>query len=115
MHRRVLIAVSALLACLAAGCTSMRTVQTPEPREAVAVLAPGDTVQLVMADGSKLRLTVAAIEADELVGTRGERVAIDDLHIVSVRRFDSGKSAVAAFGTVVLAVSAAAIALLAGS
>jgi hypothetical protein len=110
--RRLVLSVLVLL--LLGGCTSMRTVQTPDPREAVKVLSVGDTVQVVMADSQKLRFRIAGIEEDYLVSTKGERVAIDDMRIVSVRRFDQGNSAVATYGTLVLGVAVAAIILYAG-
>ena len=94
---------------VAAGCTSMRTIENPDPRAAAAVLAVGDTVQVITKNGGKLRFTIAAIEADALIGTRDERVSIDEIHIVSVKRFDDRKSAVTAYGILALGISVAAI------
>jgi hypothetical protein len=102
----------ALLPQLACGCTSMRPVPTPDPRAAVATLSDGDTVRVVTSDNRTLQFRIASIQDGTLIGTQGERVAIDDIHMVSVQRADAGRSASAGFIAVVLGVTLYAISLL---
>ena len=112
MKSVVYVTVIVTLLQLAGGCSSMRTIERADPHEASAMLSVGDTVRVVTTDGGKQKFMIAAIEPDILTGTRGERVTIADIHMVSVERFDAGKSVVAGFGTVVIAVTAIAVGLL---
>ena len=57
-----------LLLGLTAACTSMRTIEAPDPAVAVSELKVGDTVQIVRTDGREVRCKIAALEDDARVG-----------------------------------------------
>ena len=97
-----------------AGCTTMRTVESPEPEMAVHQLEIGDKVKVITADGRKLNFKVLAIDDEQVTGevikpgqlATDERITvpIDDIRLVSRAEFDGIKTAGAAVaGGVVLA------------
>jgi hypothetical protein len=95
-----------ICAFVATGCTNWRTLETPEPREAVAQISVNDEVKIVAADGSTYEFRVAAIKDDAVIGNNNERVLIEDIKIVEVRRFAAGKTGLLVLGPPVLIVGA---------
>jgi hypothetical protein len=82
--------VSVILSiALASGCTSWKTLEDPNPRNAIAALHVNDTVQIVTHDGGQYQFQVAAIQEDAVIGNGNERIPIDDIHIIDVKRFDA--------------------------
>jgi hypothetical protein len=77
---------------LMSGCTSFKTVDSQSTAVTVSNLVIGDKVQIVTADGGKVRLTIETIEDDALIGD-GVRVPIDDIRLVSIERIDPSKTA----------------------
>jgi hypothetical protein len=71
--------------CLALGaCAPLRPVRNQSGYIEAAV-APGDSVSIETREGRSLRIRVAAVEAGEIHGERGERVAVADIESLSVR------------------------------
>lgn len=102
-----------------AACTSMKTVKVPDPEVAVQQISVGDTVQIVKADGDKLKFKVTAIDDEFLSGvvkspgrTKDVRVAIKDVRLVSISRVDPGPGLSAA--AIAGAVTVIAFALICG-
>jgi hypothetical protein len=95
-----------------AGCTTMRTVENPEPAMAVSQLAIGDKVEVITVDGRKLRFKVLAIDDEQVTGevikpgqiATDDRVSvpIDEIRLVSRAEFDGVKTAAAGVGGAVL-------------
>ena len=83
---------------LVQGCTSFKTVDNQSTAVTVSNLVIGDKVQIVTADGEKVRLTIDSIEDDALIGD-GVRVPIANIRIVSIESFDSGETALLGFTT----------------
>lgn len=108
-----------LIVSLNSACTTMRTVEVPDPQVAVQSIEIGDTVEVVKVDGSKLRFEVTEVEPDALVGTikrdgRQEtvRVPIEEIRIVSIAELDALKTTAA---TAVSAVVVGALVFIAGA
>jgi hypothetical protein len=78
-----------LIVILASGCTNWRTLETPDPPEAVARIGVNDTVNSVTHDGNQYEIRVAAVKEDALIGTDNEQILIDAIHIIKVKHFDA--------------------------
>ena len=100
-----------LIAILASGCTTWRTMETPDPREAVARIGVNDTVKIVTRDGSRYKFRVASVKKDALIGTDNERIPIDDIHIIKVKHFDAAGTGLLVLGPPLLIVGAMVISL----
>ncbi|MEZ5417166.1 MAG: hypothetical protein R2708_07475 [Vicinamibacterales bacterium] len=121
-------ALAALLALLLFdACAAHRRMAIPgEPPVAgaapvdagnLAAVQPGDHVRIRLQSGTELRVVVAEVRPDALVTTRGQRVPYDAMtrlekRHVSVAR--TGVLVVAALGLLVMVLTAAAYASLAG-
>lgn len=69
-----------VIASLAGGCTGYRSVAVGPSRLSHHPVAPGrvalgETVRVELRDGTTRTVTIEAVDADGLVGTRGERIA----------------------------------------
>jgi hypothetical protein len=69
-----------VIASLAGGCTGFRHAaigpsRLSHPPVAPGRVAAGETVRVELRDGTRRTITIKAIEADALVGERGERIA----------------------------------------
>jgi hypothetical protein len=84
--------VAICLACLfAGGCTTTRTMPRPAPADALAMVKPGDQVDCTLRNGTDLKFKVVRVEAGVLVG-KTERVSVEDLTYLKVKRFSAGKT-----------------------
>ena len=107
-------------ALLGGGCTTLKTEQLPpEVLQAQirggSLVQAGDEVTIVTRDGSERTFTVAAVEADAIVGTRdggaGITVPIDDVLALRTREVDVLRSVWAGVGVSVLVASVLAAAV----
>ena len=96
-----------LLVVWNAGCTTMRTVENPDPAMAVSQLAIGDTVEVITVDGRKLHFKVESIDDEQMTGKvvkpgrSNDRVSvpIDEIRLVSRAELDGVKTGAAAVGS----------------
>jgi hypothetical protein len=85
-----------LFAVLAGGCHVQTRVVLPGNSPPAAAAAPvvkaGDDVVLVLRDGTRAGLVVAAVQTDVIVGTRGQRYPVADIVEIERRRLSIGRS-----------------------
>jgi len=93
------------LSCLfASGCTTSRVVRHPQTSAIATLVKPGDVIDCTLRDGTDWKFKVVRVEPDALVGP-SQRVKVQDLTYLKVRRFSLGKTlllvagvAIAGFG-----------------
>lgn len=91
-------------------CASLEQipVSRTNPAEVRTVLEPGDFVVVRTWTGEETRFEVKRLEADAIMGTRGQRVAYADIQMLDVSEADVGgtvKTALAATALVVVALA----------
>ena len=91
-----------LIVAINSACTTMQPVEVPDPQLAVAQLEVGDTVELVMTNGEKMRFKIRVIEEDALIGDGDIRASKSDIQTISVQKVSAVKTTAAGLGTVVV-------------
>jgi len=83
---RVTVVLATIAVLTATGCSYAPEQPVPaHPDYIAAAIDPDDEVLVETTDGRELRMVVAAVEPDAIVGTDGTRVAIADISELSVR------------------------------
>ena len=105
-------AIASLVLCAfisgatSSGCRSMRpvSVRTTGAQPSGWKVSAGDEVQLTLADGQRVRVTVKAASADEVIAADGTRYPFADIRTVERRELSPIRTAALIAGGVLAAV-----------